>query len=217
MKLGIIFCALFLLSCSSTHLVSNWKNPEYVLFDAYQVLIVGMTQNEENRIRFETKLQKEFNKRGIEAIRSVDLFDVALTSSQKSEEELSKVEQQLLDKGFDAILLTKIVGSENRQSLKRKMIDINDIYGKFKDDYLQHQGIYYETDYYDEYTVYHAETSLYCICVDKERELIWRGGIDITDPVDIDKSMKDYVKLVTIALEEQDIIFRKELSELDGK
>jgi len=90
------------------------------------------------------------------------------------------------------------------------MSDIDDMFTSFSDDYLEHQNIYYETDYYDEYTVYNAETSLYCICVGKERELIWRGTIDITDPENIDKVVDDYVKLIVFALKEQDIIFHKE-------
>jgi len=75
---------------------------------------------------------------------------------------------------------------------------------------IGHQGIYYDTNYYDNFTVYHAETSLYCICGGKERALIWRGSIDITDPKNIEKTVDDYVKLVVIAMEEQDLIFRKD-------
>jgi len=40
--------------------------------------------------------------------------------------------------------------------------------------------------------------------------MIWRGSIDITDPKNIEKSIDDYIKLVVLALEEQDLIFRKE-------
>lgn len=201
---------MFLSSCSSTQLVSNWKNPDYVIFDASKVLIVGMTQNEEARIDFETKLSHEFQKRGVEAMRSMDLFDVSFTNAAKSEEELDDVEQQLLAKDFDAILFTKVMGSENIKKFRKRMAEIDGYYGKFREDYLEHQPIYYEADYYDQYTVYHAETSLYCICVDKERELIWRGAIDITDPVDIEQTVEDYIRLIVFALKEQDIIFRKE-------
>ncbi|MEO0528590.1 MAG: hypothetical protein AAFZ89_15260 [Bacteroidota bacterium] len=214
MKKGIIVLGFLLMTgCSSTQLVNNWKNPDMVVFDAYKVLIVGMTQNKEAREGFESKLHREFKKRGIESMRSIDVFDVRFTSSQKSEEELSAVEQQLLDKGFDAILFTKIVGSRDKQTFRKKIAYFDDsFYGRFKDDYLGHQDIYYETDYYDNFTVYHAETSLYCICVDKERELIWRGSVDIMDPVNIEKTVDDYVKLIIVALQEQDLIFRKERS-----
>ena len=208
-----IFGLLLLMGCSSVQLTGNWKNPDYVLFDAYKVLIVGMTQNENARVDFETKLKAEFTKRDIESMRSIDLFDVEFTNSVKSEEELDEVEQQLLEKDFDAILFTKVVGSENIQKFRKRMAELDELYGTFRDDYLDHQQIYYDVDYYDQYTIYHTEASLYCICIDKERELVWRGAIDVTDPVDIEKAVDDYIKLVVFALEEQDLIFRKEIKE----
>ena len=205
----LVFLTFLLTGCSYTQLVHNWKNPEIVLFHADKVLIVGMTQNDETREQFETKLQKEFTKRGVDAMRSIDLFDVKFTASEKSDEEIARVEQQLLDKGFDAILFTKVVGSENERTFLKRMTELDTYYGRFREDYMSHQDIYYDSDYYGQYTVYNAETSLYCICVDKEKELIWRGAIAVTDPVKINKAVDDYIKLVVVALEEQDLIFRR--------
>ncbi|MGI9551073.1 MAG: hypothetical protein ACR2MT_07730 [Aurantibacter sp.] len=208
-KLSLI-ALIALIGCSSAELVENWKNPDIVIFDANKVLLVGISNNEQARLNFESKLKKEFENRDVEAMRSLDVFDVQFTNAKRTEKELDAFEQQLLDKDFDAILLTKIVGSESRQSFGRT---INDLYNSregFNEDYRRHQKIYYEDEYYENYTVYHAETSLYCICVGKERSLIWRGSIDIVDPQDIKKTIDDYVKLVVVAMEEQDLIFRKE-------
>jgi hypothetical protein len=210
MKKLFLIPLLILMGCSSAELVENWKNPDIVIFDANKVLIVGMTQNEDARSEFETKLKREFKKRGVDAERSIDLFDVAFTNSHKSEEEISAVEQQLLDKDFDAILFTKILGSESRKPLVESISELDDHNSTFREDYLTHQNIYYDADYYEEYRIYHAETSLYCICVDKDRSLIWRGSIDILDPIDVKKTVNDYIKLVVLAMEEQDLIFRKE-------
>jgi len=210
MKKLLLLVLVTLMGCSSVSLVENWKNPDIVLFDANQVLIVGMTQNEEARINFERDLKREFDKRGVDAMRSLDVFDIDFTDSKRTEEELDDVEQSLLDKGFDAILFTKIVGSEDRQSFVKTISRWGDHQGRFNEDYLEYQGIYYDEGYYDTFKVYHAQTTLYCICEGKERAMIWRGSIDITDPTDIDKSVKDYIKLVVVAMEEQDLIFRKE-------
>jgi hypothetical protein len=198
-------------------LVDNWKDPDTVLFHAYKVLIVGMTENETVREDFENKLKAAFEKRNIEAVRSLDLFDVKFTSAKQSEKELSEVELQLLDKGFDAILFTKVIGSEDIKTLRSKLSNVEGYLQTFQDDYLRHQGIYYEEDYYETFTVFHAETALYCICVGKERQTIWRAGIDITDPQNFKKSVDDYVKLVILAMEEQNLIFHKtEKDEVTG-
>ena len=168
-----------------------------------------MAPNEKAREKFETKLSKEFNKRNIESMRSLDVFDVSFTNSPKTEKELDNFEQTLLDKDFDAILFTKIVGSEDKESFFKTINSWENHGVRFNEDYIKHQGIYYEDNYYDKFTVYHAETTLYCICEGKERSMIWRGSIDITDPKDIEKTIDDYIKLVVIALEDQDLIFRK--------
>ena len=208
-KISVIFLVL-IFSCSSASLVENWKNPDIVLFDANKVLIVGMTQNKEARVDFEDKLKKEFDKRNVEAMASLDVFDANFTNSRKTEKELDNVEQSLLDKDFDAILFTKIIGSEDRRSFMKTISSWNNYKGRFNDDYLTHQEIFYDEDYYDTFVIYHAQTTLYCICEGKDRAMIWRGSIDITDPTNIEKSVKEYIKLVVLALEEQDLIFRKE-------
>ncbi len=210
MKKLLVIAVFIFGGCSNTSLVENWKNPDNVVFTAYKVLIVGMTYNKEARTDFETKLKKEFDKRNVEAMRSIDLFDVSFTDSRKSEEELDAVERQLLDKDFDAILFTKIVGSEDRKTFLKSLGEWGTYKGDFGDDYMSHQDIYYNSNYYEPFTVYHAETSLYCICEGKERSLVWRGSIDITDPENIERTVDKYVKLVVMAMEEQDLIFRKD-------
>ena len=206
----LLLLSLTLMGCASTRMVQNWKNPDIVLFHAYQVLIVGMSQNPDTKNDFETKLQKEFEKRGVESMKGIDLFDVKFIDEAKSEEELSYVEQQLLEKGFDAILFTKLVGLENKDTFKKKTSDFHDYFGTFQEDYLHQQSMNLEANYNDHYPVYYTETSLYCICPDKERELIWRGSMEISNPMDIEKTVDNYIRLVVKSMEEQDIIFRKE-------
>ncbi|WP_047414609.1 hypothetical protein [Cellulophaga sp. Hel_I_12] len=212
MKKLLFITTLFLIGCSPVSLVENWKNPDIVIFNANKVLIVGMTANAEARENFEDKLQQEFKQRNVEAVASLDVFDIAFTNSAKTEKELDAVEQSLLDKDFDAILFTKITGSEDRESFIKAISKLDNYKGRFNEDYRSHQGIYYDEDYYDEFTVYHAETTLYCICEGKERAMIWRGSIDITDPKNIEKTIDDYIKLVILAMEDQDLIFKKEIT-----
>jgi hypothetical protein len=199
------------MGCSSISLVENWKNPDIVIFNANKVLIVGMAQNDDTRENFESKLQKEFTNRDVEAWRSIDIFDISLTDSRKTEQELDDVEQSLLDKDFDAILLTKIIGSESRENFVKSITRWDDHQSRFNDDYLEHQGIYYDDNYYDKYTIYHAETTLYCICEGKERAMIWRGIIEITEPDNINKAIKDYVKMIIVAMEDQDLVFTSQI------
>ena len=202
---------LFLSSCSSVRLESSYKDPDIVLFHSNKLLIVGMTRDLSARMAFETQLQELFEEEGVETIRSIDLFDVSFTESERSEEELDQVEQQLLDKDFDAILFTKVLGSETRTSLRRKIGELEKTYEGFGEDYLLHQGIYYDRNQYEASTDYYAETSLYCICVGKERNLVWRSEILIANPRNVKKAVKDYIELITEEMESNQLILGTEI------
>lgn len=210
MKKLLLVLLIALMGCSSAEMVDNWKNPDIEVFYANKVLLVGISGDADARVEFESKLQKEFTFREVDAMRSIDVFDVNFINTKRTEKELDALEQSLLDKGFDAILLTKIIGSESRQSFRKSINDLYTSRDGFNEDYRRHQDIYYQDEYYETYTVYNAETSLYCICEGKERSLIWRGNIDILDPDNIQKTIKDYVRLIVVAMEEQDLIFTTE-------
>ncbi|NRA93513.1 MAG: hypothetical protein HRU26_12690 [Psychroserpens sp.] len=123
-----------------------------------------------------------------------------------TEEQLKTLEYKLLNEGFDTILFTKTIGVEDRIIYKENFDSSKETYTRFQEDYLRYQDMFYNPKYYHEYSVYNAVTSMYCICPTKDRELIWKGYIDIIDIQDIDTSIKDYVRLVIVVLEEQDLL-----------
>ncbi len=202
---------LLLAGCSSVRLESSVKNPDIVLFHSSKLLVVGMSSDPTSREAFESRLQRAFQSEGVETLRSIDLFDVTFTQSERSEEELDQFERQLLDKDFDAILFTKVIGSETRTSLRKKIKEVGESYDRFGEDYLLHQGIYYDRSYYELATDYYTETSLYCICEGKERNLIWRAEIEISNPRDIDKVVTDYIGVLLEEMENLQLIIGTEV------
>lgn len=202
----IIGLCLLMFSCSTTELVENWKNPDIDTYSPNKILLVGMTSNLDARTQFEKQLKIEYTSRNIESVMSLDFFEPSFTTGKRSEEELDVIEADLINNEFDTILLTKIIGVEDKIAYRYDYDGYDSTYIKFSEDYLMYQDIFYNPDYYDEYTVYHTETSMYCICPTKERELIWKGYIDIKDPQSIQKAINDYVSLVIVVLEEQQLI-----------
>ena len=212
-RFKILIIALLVFSCSTTELVDNWKNPDIDTYSPNKVLLVGMTSNLKARQQFEDQLQMEYALRGIESVTSLELFEPSFTAKNRTEEELKALENQLLNGGFDTVLFTKVIGVEDKIDYKTNYDGYDKTYTRFKEDYLKYQDAYYNPDYYNEYTVYHAETSMYCICPEKDRELIWKGYIDIMDPQSIDETINDYVRLVIVVLEEQSLINPKILED----
>jgi len=194
-------------SCTSTHLIKEWKNPTIDTLYVSKILIVGMTSNLEARKKFEKLLKKEYEAKGIEAVMSLELFDPSFTTEKKSPAELKAIENQLTSNFFDAVLFTKVVGVEDKVDYSITYKDEKYLDIKFKEDYYSNQEIYYNPKYYSKYKVYHAETSLYCICSTKDRELIWKGYIDIIDPTSIGETVNDYINLLLLTLENQNLIY----------
>ncbi len=204
-----------LYSCSSSELVENWKNPDIDTFEAQKVLVIGITPDESARKVFEKKLATELKKSGVNAVRSLDYFENSFTTSPKTEKEMMAIESKLIENGFDAILLSKVLGVEDKVTVVKAYRNLDKTFDSFRDDYYENQDIYYDEDYYEEYQIFHAESSLYCICPDKERELIWKGSIDITEPENIKKAVSDYVKVLVWALKGQQLLIIEELTNED--
>lgn len=204
---SILIILFFVLSgCTSTKLVNEWKSPDAINFEANKVLVIGLAQDLELRRQFEDQLTSKLEKKDVIAVRSVDFFEASFTDEKQSEEELNTIEQQLLDAGFDAILFSKVVGSENKVTLAQAIRNFDTDFGNFRVDYYESQDIFYGKTEYSSYTLYHAETNLYCICPEKERELLWSGNIDVIEASNRDKSVRDYVKTLVSLLEERSLL-----------
>ena len=200
-------CIVFsLFSCGSLKEQSMYKNPNTVLFHADKVLVVGMVSDYGTRMRFESRLKDALTERGVETMRSIDLFDVDFTASERSEAELDKVERQLLDKDFDAILFSKRIDVETRSELSAQLAEMGRSYERFQEDYLIHQGIYYDPEASENSRQYTAETSLYCLCDGKQRELIWRSDVRLPKKRNTDRVFDSYADWLVENLEVQQLI-----------
>ena len=144
--------------------------------------------------------------RGTDAYTSFEVFPKSFKTEKLNQNELDSLEQQLLQSGFDTIIFSKVVGSEDKIGYTKNFDVYDETFIKFKEDYLRYQDSFYNPEYYEEYTVYHAETSVFCICPTKERELLWKGSINIVDPQSIDKTVNDYIELMIEALEAEQLL-----------
>ena len=207
MKKTLFVLLLFLVSnCTSTHLVESWKNPDIDSYVPTKVLVVGLTTNIEAKQKFEDRLKEEFIMRGAEAYTSFDIFNPSFKTKKLTESELIALESELIEDGFDTILFSKVVGSDDKIAYTKNFDVYDETFIKFKEDYMRYQDIFYNPDYYEEYTVYYAETSMFCICPTKDRELLWKGSINIVDPQSINRTVKDYITLIIEVLESENLV-----------
>ena len=205
-KAIVLFLFIGLLSCSLSKFINQWKSPDFMNYEANKVLVIGITPDKSTRKMYEQTLVSSLAKNGVHASKSIDFFEKSFSEAKKTQEQLSEIENQLMEAGFDAVLFSLVTGSEDKVTAVQSFNEINKSVGSFMDYYYDNQDVFYEEYNRDSYKIYHTESALYCICPGKERELIWKGTIDIVDPLKLEQSVSDYVKVLTKKLKEQKIL-----------
>lgn len=196
---------ILLTSCSSSKLKNSFATETATTYDIKKVLVVGITSQKKARTKFERKLAAAFKDQNIEAIASIKYFDPLFTISEKSEEDLQKLEDHLLAEGYNAVILSKIVNIQNKVSLSQSYKNLSGNYSDFKEDYYRNQGLY-ATSESPSSRIYDTETALYSLTKDSSRELLWRGTIDLVNPSSLESSVTNYVRIVVTALKTEGLI-----------
>ena len=206
MKNIVMLLLIFILSsCSSTKLVNQWKSQDTPVYEANKILVVGMSSDIEVRRSFEEELSKSLESKGVVAVRSIDFFENVFQVEEKTEKEMDLIENSLLEAGFDSVLFSKVIGSEEKVTLVQAYKNFDREFLNFKEYYIENQEVY-NSRQTESYKVYHTETSVFCICAGKERDLLWKGNIDLVAPEKRNKSINQYVKVLLNALKENEIV-----------
>ncbi len=208
MKITYLLLVFFLLvSCSSTRFVDSWKNPEINRFEPNKLLVVGMTDNLTARRIFEEQLRIALSRRGINASESSEIIDASFTNSKKTEDEIAAMKDELIEDGFDAVIITAVIGVDERRSYRSGYYTFGySRWYRFGRYYYRFQDVYYTPGYYQDYRVFHVETSIYNFKEDEDRSLVWVGTFDIIDPSGITSTVNDYVNRIIHQLEEEGLI-----------
>lgn len=207
-KLLIILLIGILSACSSIRVVDSWKSDEVLFFKPQKLLVIGMSDNLTARSIFEENLKKEFEKHNINAQESLQVIEAAFTGSKKTEAEIDEMIAGLSEKGFDAIIITAVKGVDERRDYSQGYYTVDNHWRRFGRYYYAFQDIYYAPGYYNQYKVYHVETTIYNINEDDNKSLIWVGAIDLVDPQNIRGTVNEYVAAIIKRLEQDSVITR---------
>lgn len=103
--------ALILSACASTTLDMTWRDPTYAGRPFTKVLVVGSTDNPDNRRIFENIVVGELESRGVEAVASYALI------ANESDVKRDKVVEAVKTSGADSVLSTRLVGIETKTAV----------------------------------------------------------------------------------------------------
>lgn len=200
MKYFLFIFILCTTACSTTKLVESHSPYRAEQPKVQKILIIGMAPNFEIRKKFETDLQKAFIRNGVKATPSIEVMDRRLIDGESTEKQLNELEKNLLDEGYDSVLLSKVLEVENRKDLRHSLLSLRGSYRSFKSDYYSNQGLFEADTKGNEKKIYHTQTSLYTLPENRQRELLWQADIDLNNPRKLNKSINQYVTLVVSSL-----------------
>jgi len=105
----LVFISMFLLiSCASTEFQTVRKDDTYTGGYLKKVLIVGVSKNLKNRVRFEDTFSAQFKKRGVDATPS---YKAILSAKNLTKEKVLNKAEEL---GVDAILVASLLGVKEK-------------------------------------------------------------------------------------------------------
>ena len=168
-----------------------------------------MTANLTARKIFEEELQLAFQQRNINAVAGSTFFDQGFTETKKSEAEIDAIVSELAQEGYDAIAITAVIGVDEKTSYYPGYYSINYRWNRFGRYYFRYQDVYFTPNYYNDYKIYHLETSIYNINQDENKSLVWVGSFDIVSPNTIASTVKDYVARIVKQMEKENVISKK--------
>lgn len=195
-------------SCSSSRLVDQYISPDGPGFRANKVLVVGMTPEGALQKQFEFSLVQALEKQNLNAVKSVDFFGDSLNRSQKYGKEREGLKQDLIDGGFDAVFFSRITGKDTKVSLAQSYRNLTRTFEIFGE-YSSKDPTIYESGDLENSPILHTETLFYCLCPERDNDLIWRGNIEIDNASTSEEAIQDYVKTLLKALKKNDLLPRK--------
>ena len=203
-----IILTILLVGCGSAKVTQQYKSSDTDYFEANKVLVVGISADKNLRRSFEDRMISSLKKENVIAVKSIDFFEQSFTDNKKSIKELNKIENQLLAAGFDAILFTKITGQQSKVTMVDAYRNFSKSNQTFEDYYYSNQHVYFK-EQQERYQVYTTETSLFCICPGKERELLWRGEIELVDSANLNRNVSTYINALFKNLKENNLLLLK--------
>lgn len=192
--------------CSSSKIVNEWREADYIPPTFRKVVVLGISKDQVLRRSFEDEFVAQLRAAGIQAVSS---YQVMPEEGQVPEERLLKAVKQT---GADAAIMTRLLRVERRTQVTPGYYNPYPARGFYRWYSAGWAGFYEPPRIYD-YDVYTSETSLYDLHQDR---LVWAGTVQTTDPGDIRKEIKSYVKTVIEALRENNVLRAPDNRQLSG-
>src|SRR5215831_471993 len=187
-----IFVILLLTSCTSTQLVSSWRDPNTTVNTdkLKKVYVMCLVKDETTRRVAEDELAKL--RPGV-YIPTYNIFPMDMMKNNTD-----KVNETISKSGYNGIVIMRLVSREQATSYVPGSAPV--YYGGWYGYYGYAAPYYYDPGYYrtDEY--YKVETTVYSINPDK---LIWTGMTETVNPGSVESTIKEIADAINYQMKKE--------------
>jgi len=198
---GYLFSFVFMIiSCAGTELTHNQVNEAYTGNPVSDILVIGITGNEDSRRYFERQFVAQLKSAGVEAISSEEAIPMPADLEMKKETILNAV------KRFenDAVIITHLVDKEEKEAFTRSGQAHESYYGYYHSRYIYSYAN--DPGYSSTSKTLRLETNLYDV---KTEKLIWSGQSKTLSKDSKYQIMNDVINVVIKELQNNKLISPK--------
>ncbi len=207
LRLMILCMVATFTACATTTTSTTWMNPDYSGKKISKVLVAGVAQQEVLRRKYEDSMCEEIRMRGSVCVPSYKIIPSEEIKDKKRLEDLVKGQQ------FDTILISRIVGKKKETIQHPEITRVSPgigpyvpppyAYAGWYDYYAFSYEIIKEPSYTEEQEIMVVETNLYDV---KSGKLIWSMLTETILDSNVDRLVKDFVKVAIKNLEKENLI-----------
>jgi hypothetical protein len=152
----LLFIVGMIIACATTTETIIWKDKEYKGGMIDSVLIIGITENAENRILFENAFSEAFKSEGVTAYAGFNVFQ---TDQKLTKESISR---KALDLGVKAVILTHLVSiTEEDVYHEEAPVTLHNVYRSPMLSYFVGVNVIDYPGYYKKHQFVRLKTNLY--------------------------------------------------------
>jgi hypothetical protein len=201
----VIIASLFLWSCAST-MRHTWVKENYEGKHFENILVMGVTQNLEARLAFETTVVELLKKNGIKASNSFTLFPPGKTLNSLNEEQ---IENKIKSGNYDAVIVSSLINVNKQEVYERGTDSYYPVHYRYSRYIYSSYSYSYSPDYYRMQKSYVVGSRLFDTSASKKEDaIVWSGQSDITDPSSYESGAKQYATSLVKTLLKSNIIKR---------
>ena len=200
---NLFVLSLLLLLSGCTSYLTGYENVSNVKNSYEKILVIGRSKSKTARIKFENSVVDQLKENEVSAVASHASKRMIDLKKQYSEGELATLKKKLMSNGFDGVIVTNLINTEEYTDVVRGGTSTTYVptrVGRFGRYFTYYPITTWEPNELKTGTKYIFESSLYRLVESSGENLQWVGNFEVKDPSSLETIVNNYAKDLTKAL-----------------